>query len=894
MDTTPVLKQYYETCESSFESHGNDTVCFIQIGSFYEAYGFQDSGIDIHSVAELLRPIVVSKKDKNKESSLSNPWFIGIPCHASAKYISQLTDNGYTVVCIDQISSPSKKIERKITRVYSPGVPVECKGDSNSIMCVLYEKTRLGACASISVMDVVTGETWCGEYVGMDDDEKLALDGILSCCYRWLPKETVFIGDQVPDKHPVFLNCGCIRFGDRLTSLQQTSIIVDVLPIPDMLTPRDYLGISKSCFETLSTILNFAWQRDETSIKGVTPPMYIDKTSLDIQSTSMRQLDIIGGSEGNLLQSLLNPKTAGGRRLLHQRLSSPSTNVEEINARLDKVDEFVSNNNYDKVRQSLGKTIDVERLLKILSKGLIKPSEWFSMKRTLDTVTEICNLETSATSRDIENTLCESKCDHTITSNVFCESLYEDIDMLEQEMESELKKLKSLCDTLNNISGCIGEDKIFKLIVSDSVTISTTLKRFEKAKKEIKHRDLGINGKMFPGKELSHRKTTSSSQYVIVYHDSIDQVTVTFLEKRDLLIKLVSEKYREFCKYMYETHKDNIRRLGKLCGEIDVAATCAKISVDMGHTRPEITQGPAKFKASVLRHPIVESQDLQEQYIGNDIDLSSNMLLYGVNSSGKSCLMKSIGIAIIMAQAGMFVACSKLELSPYKRVFTRIWNNDNIFKGQSTFVTEMMEFLDIMRRACSDSLVLGDELCSGTEDDSAAGIVAQGLIDLTERKCDFIFATHMHRLVEIPEIDKLERLRVCHLGVHYDRGNSKLVYDRILRDGPGEKSYGIEVLKGLGFPDEFITGAYKFRRSVTKELDPENMVAHRPSRYNSKVNVITCHYCGKRAKHTHHIEPQETAEPHVKNRQYNLQPVCEKCHHKIHDGKPFEAFRFKN
>ena len=167
---------------------------------------------------------------------------------------------------------------------------------------------------------------------------------------------------------------------------------------------------------------------------------------------------------------------------------------------------------------------------------------------------------------------------------------------------------------------------------------------------------------------------------------------------------------------------------------------------------------------------------------------TNGILLYGVNASGKSSLMKSVGLCIIMAQCGMFVPCSEFIYKPYHNVFTRISNNDNIFKGQSTFAVEMSELRSILKRTNDNSLVLGDELCSGTEMASGQSIVAAGIMCLSKLKTSFIFATHMHQLVDIEEINCLEDVKYKHLKVHYDYEKSILIYDRQLSDGPGDST----------------------------------------------------------------------------------------------------------
>ena len=175
------------------------------------------------------------------------------------------------------------------------------------------------------------------------------------------------------------------------------------------------------------------------------------------------------------------------------------------------------------------------------------------------------------------------------------------------------------------------------------------------------------------------------------------------------------------------------------------------------------------------------------------------MLLYGTNAVGKSSLIKSIGISIVLAQSGMFVPCSSFVYFPYKSVFTRILGNDNIFKGLSTFAVEMCELRTILTNCCENSLVLGDELCSGTEIDSALAIFASGVNYLCKKKATFVFATHFHDLVNIPRIQELlqQTLVMYHMSVQYDKSSDMLIYKRKLEKGSGEGMYGLEVCLSL-------------------------------------------------------------------------------------------------
>jgi len=280
-------------------------------------------------------------------------------------------------------------------------------------------------------------------------------------------------------------------------------------------------------------------------------------------------------------------------------------------------------------------------------------------------------------------------------------------------------------------------------------------------------------------------------------------------------------------------------------------------------------------------------------YVPNDISLGGldkdGMLLYGINAVGKSSLMKSVGIAVIMAQAGMYVAAEAFEYAPYDHIFTRIPGGDNIFKGQSTFVAEMSELRAILKRATQRSLVIGDELCSGTESVSATSIVAAGILALASRKTSFIFATHLHEVGKLDCIRNLCNVEMYHMNVRFDEQQNIIIYDRVLKKGGGDTLYGLEVCKSLDLPPEFLHTANKIRQECIG-LSREFVTAQ-TSRYSTSIFLDVCDICKKPAEEVHHIQEQHTADVDGfignmhKNARHNLVAVCQACHDAVHNKK---------
>ena len=296
--------------------------------------------------------------------------------------------------------------------------------------------------------------------------------------------------------------------------------------------------------------------------------------------------------------------------------------------------------------------------------------------------------------------------------------------------------------------------------------------------------------------------------------------------------------------------------------------------------------------AKQIRHILIEQLHQQELYVRNDISLGkgdNGILLFGTNAVGKSSLIKALGICLILAQSGLFVPCSSFTYKPYNSIFTRILGNDNIFKGLSSFAVEMIELNTILKLANKNSLILGDELCSGTETTSAICIFSSGIIKLQERMCSFIFATHFHEVCKIKAITSLQNVVMKHMKVIYNKEKDRLEYNRILSDGPGLSEYGLEVCKSLAMPDDFISLAYKLRIEIKREN--ETILSKRKSKYNSKKLKGICEVCGdNEGVDTHHLQYQCSAKKdngfidgHFhKDHVANLINVCKDCHTDIH------------
>ena len=216
---------------------------------------------------------------------------------------------------------------------------------------------------------------------------------------------------------------------------------------------------------------------------------------------------------------------------------------------------------------------------------------------------------------------------------------------------------------------------------------------------------------------------------------------------------------------LHEKYGDTLDLIVNTISEMDVYMAAAKTSLLYNYCRPTLKQGESFIHAKQLRHPIIERINDKVDYIPNDVtiggDNKTGMLLYGCNACGKSSYMKAVGVNLIFAQSGFFVAAEQFNYSPYETLFTRISGDDNMFKGQSSFAVEMLELRNIFKRCNSKSLVLGDELCKGTESTSGLAIVAAGICQLIKKQTQFVFATHIHGL------DTVQKSKACILQLEH-------------------------------------------------------------------------------------------------------------------------------
>ena len=611
-------------------------------------------------------------------------------------------------------------------------------------------------------------------------------------------------------------------------------------------------------------ILDFIFSHNANLVKNLSEPFTENlESNLVLANHSLCQLNIlnIGKIKGQLssISNLLNKtKTPMGKRLFRQQILHPRTDCEYLNKEYDIV-EYIRNNfsKFEPIRNNFSKFKDLEKLYRKIVLNRVSPSELVIFYENMGLILELnANLSNdekiqtylSDKISDIEHL--ESNCNNVrgiITDNInldkaasltstmnfdvnfFQNDVNEEIDTTQSTINGNFEELYAAQCFFNKCIRSIEKKSKTTEFVKIHTTeksplcLITTQKRttfLDSALKKVdfcKYPDLKklVNG-------ITYKKGPSSNKQI--QSPKLFEIYNTIFGNTEKMKELLKEEFKSFVRYLQETDKQ-MHQFVRYISLLDVIFNKAYISIKNNYCKPKICVDKEKsfLDAVQLRHPLIEKIQRNETYVPNDLYLGCNnrdgVLLYGTNAAGKTSFIRSLGIAVIMAQSGCYVAAQDFCFKPYKSIYTRILGNDNLFKSLSTFQVEMCELNTILRQADENSLILGDELCSGTEITSGISLVTSGIEDLNSKKCSYIFATHLHHLTKLKHITKLERLVFKHMSVEYNKQEDELVWTRILEDGPGDDMYGLEVCKSLGMPLKFLERSFQIRL----ELRPEKI-----------------------------------------------------------------------
>jgi DNA mismatch repair protein MutS len=915
-----IYDDYFEYTDKYKKKYGDKTVIFMQVGDFFEIYAVvsdsDKAGPDIHKICDLCN-IVVSRKNKNIDDiNRNNPLMAGFPLSAVYKFIQILVQHGYTIVLIRQ-TTPAPNPKREVTEIISPSMYMENSNtDGNFLMTMVWETYNNLKNVGISCIDITTGKSCTYEAYSRKEDINYAFDEAIRFIQCYQPREILLLGSLYDKdianyfetlKHITIHH----KWGEAFDKVfnqttYQNSILAKAFNIKSLITPIEYIGLERFPLSATSycCMIQFAYEHNETIISHIEiPKIWKNNKHLILESNSVHQLNVTSQSnnETPLMGYLNRCITSFGGRLFKERLLNPLNNAYDLNKLYDKIEKYRHDKLYVTIHKHLTNVIDLERILRKISLATLQPIEWSGINDSMNNCNDIFKLLNMDLLYNDNKEIIEyynsildiDKCNlNDMNTSIFKKNIYQDIDELDLAIETDKHYLQGICTKISEIGE--NDNTLCKLDYNDKVGyfFTITKKRWDNVKKTTNQ--LQIDYKTFiKVSDFTVKPISSTSSNLRITGKDIDKVSNRIISNQYKLSSLSSRYYKTVLLELYDKYNSKWNTIIKEIADIDVIATNAKNSIEYNYKRPNIVSSDNSYvKFKDIRHPIIERLNISTNYVTNDIDIGvdkKGILLYGINSSGKSSLMKAVGLNVIMAQSGMFVAASNIELAPYSHIFTRITNVDNIYRGHSTFTAEILELTNIFNRCDKNSLILGDELCSGTESLSATAIVAAGIDYILKRSSNFIFATHLHELTDVSLLKEHTDINVMHMHIEIDNKTNKIIYDRKLKPGNGSKIYGLEVCRAMNLPFDFITVA----NSVRNELQGNDkyIVTPKISKYNSELYVSNCQLCGNKATETHHIKHRKDADEqgfidniheHDKS---NLIVLCEECHLKQHHSE---------
>jgi len=942
-----LLTEIYFDLQLHFEQkYGKDALVLMEIGTFFEVYEVNNDEMKVgkaKEIAELLNIQLTRKSKAILENSVSNPLLAGVPAVSLDRYLARLIDTKkYTIIVVKQ-KGEMPNIKRYVSNIISPGTNFEYLNEpsENNIVSLLIDENAGIYSAGYAAIDVSTGKTICNEIHSTRDDKTYALDVAFNLLQTYNTSEVIITLDsKAIDIEWIvrYLELESLHYTLNIKRFKvtfQNELFTRVFEINSFLSAIEFLDLERHPYttESLAVLIDFIIEHDESIIEKMNKPQFLGNNRyMYIGNNAMEQLSVISrdNADMTLLDLIDKTSTAFGKRLLKERLLNPICDKILLEKRYDLTERLFPNIN--RFETHLKQIYDLERITRRIKLRKLHPVELTYITMSLEAILHLIsdaqnnaleieeNLydETQEMLKILEDTfklnICAKFRIEQINDNLFKDGIYPAIDTIVKKQQKEVDKMQAVA---THVEGLFEKDKLFtgtskyatvNYLESEGYYLNLTKNRFSLIEKSLKDSFVTIDNQHYFFKDFHYKYLKNA---VKVQAPLFEEITRNYETSQIKLVSLVKQRYIESLNLLENRFSLLLDKLIHFIADIDVAISNAKCSKSMNLTRPIIEEG-SFYEAIGLRHPIIESNDERGIYVPNDIFLGQNdhtkhnhitlnasdgedvlgVLLYGINSSGKSSLMKSIGLSVILAQAGFFVPAIELRFGLYDKLFTRIVSQDNLYKGLSTFAVEMMELKNIFNRADARSLVLGDEISQGTETESALAIVSAAILKLLSLKSTFIFATHLHQLKSIPQLQNLPALIFLHLGIKYDERNDTLIYNRVLQLGMGNSLYGLEFAKSLHMDREFLHTAQTIRENLNHSgSEIKKLSRQKSSKYNKNLYLSKCALCDEKVDDVHHIAEQKKAnsdgqiQHFHKNHKYNLIPLCKTHHDLVHQGK---------
>ena len=799
---TPMLKHYVDV-----KNNFKDALLLYRVGDFYETF-FDDAIITSKALG-----LTLTGKECGHEKKAP---MCGVPHHVIDNYVNKLVKKGYKVALCDQIEDPKQAkglVKRAITRVITPGTITDMESldnrENNYLLSIFQNNFGL----SLSYCDISTGAIFTIELKGSDD---------------FIAKQAI---DQIEKINPSEI---IINENYKLRSLsrylnQNTNIFINYIDDDTRYEKRadtiiEYLGddnLSKIedkrlSIVSLANLLDYIYKFYDENLKHINNIEVLEISNyLELEANTRNNLELHRNLNNNtkddaVLKILDQADTVMGSRIINEWLERPLVDLDKINRRLDIVEYFFENTiDSQNISNFLNDIYDLERLVGKISYKRANARDLISLKNSLKNVPDLKKYLEKSEDQNIKN-LGLNLPEVNSLYKILEEAIVDDPPISITEGGIIKIGFNNYLDDLKNES----ENAVSKLATYESQ---------EREKTGIKNYKIVFNKNNGYSIEITKsnldkvpdtyiRKQTLKNQ---------ERYTTETLEALSNLIIGGKDRVNDLEYQIFNEVRDEIlnqtlmlQSLAKMIANIDGLNTLARVAVTNNYVRPKLSNNN-EIIIKDGRHPVIEKNLKENEFIANDTEIGQEdniiQIITGPNMAGKSTYMRQMAIIIILAQMGSFVPASFAEIGICDKVFTRIGASDNISKGESTFMLEMNEVSNILKNATANSFVILDEVGRGTSSDDGLSI-AMALVEYISKVKRFktVFATHFHELTILEnELDNVVNLKIEILN-----DNDNLVFLRKIKRGKSNRSYGIEVAKLSGLPDEVIKNAQKFMEKV--------------------------------------------------------------------------------
>ncbi|EGT0690376.1 DNA mismatch repair protein MutS [Clostridium perfringens] len=808
MKLTPMMRQYFEIKENY-----KDCILFFRLGDFYEMF-FEDA----ETAARELE-LVLTGRDCGLEKRAP---MCGIPFHASNSYIGRLVAKGYKVAICEQVEDPKFAkgiVKRDVIKVITPGTYTDSsfvEETKNNYIMTIYADLERNRC-SLAITDISTGDFLATE-------GELEKGVILDEISKFNPKEIILLDslDQELIKDITLTTPALIsrkpieyfeenfeevlnnQFGEKSNSLS-------------LMVKKSSNALVKYILDTQKISL--------TNINDIEVYSLVDFMTIDL--SSRRNLELTENlreksKKGSLLWVLDKTETSMGSRMLRRWIEEPLVNKEKITLRLNAVEELFNDLSLnDFLKEALHDIYDIERILGKISNKNANAKDLIALKTSIGKIPNVKGIIENCTSSLLKNY------HHNL------DDLRDIYDLLEKSIKEDPSLTLKDGDLIKD--GFNGEIDELRLAKTNGKDWISSLENREREFTGIKSLKVGFNKVFGYYIEISKANYSSIPEGRYIRKQTLANaerfITPELKEIEEKLLgaseKLCSLEYDIFLdiRNEVENHIDRLKTTAKIIAELDCISNLAFVALENDFIKPEINEdGETKIENG--RHPVVEKVIPKGEFIPNDtiINKDDNQLLIitGPNMAGKSTYMRQVAIITLMCQIGSFVPASKANISVVDKIFTRIGASDDLAGGKSTFMVEMWEVSNILKNATENSLVLLDEVGRGTstyDGLSIAWSVIEYICKNKNLRCKTLFATHYHELTKLEgEIHGVRNYSVAVKEV-----DNNIIFLRKIIEGGADQSYGIEVAKLAGIPDEVINRAKEILETLEMESSKDNL-----------------------------------------------------------------------